>query len=86
MMIVAHTMLPAIKESGIIQNIDEYIENNNITQIIPYKILNTSLYDGKYYGLSYTCNTYTLICNISLLNKYNCSVPTNWDELIYNSI
>lgn len=66
--------------SGVLEDLTEYYEVWDENQFLEGP-LSSATYDGKIYGLPYSCNCLALFYNEDMLNAANVEVPETWDEL-----
>jgi ABC-type glycerol-3-phosphate transport system substrate-binding protein len=82
--LVEHEAIPMLADAGLIQPLDEYL--NNSEQLKINNLLDSAkshcTYDGKLYGLPAYVNPYVLIYNPRLLSKAGLDkTPGRWNEL-----
>ncbi len=81
LIICDNTIMPALINLGVLRDLTEYI--NETHKVSHYSLVqwNNTRYDGKYYGLPFTCDPYVLIWNQGLFDDNGVTVPINWDDL-----
>ncbi|MCH4891372.1 ABC transporter substrate-binding protein [Acidaminobacter sp. JC074] len=67
--------------AGWVEPLDNYMTEEEIDAHLPGAMY-ANLYQGHYYGIPYRTDTGMLYYRKDLLEKYNKSVPTTWDELV----
>lgn len=75
-------MMPALIDMGVFADISEYVEESCQDSMNFQKLWNTTMDDGKYYGIPFTCDPYVLFYNRDVFQKNGLSVPENWDGLL----
>lgn len=61
-------MMPALIDMGVFADISEYVEESCQDSMNFQKLWNTTMDDGKYYGIPFTCDPYVLFYNLSLIH------------------
>jgi raffinose/stachyose/melibiose transport system substrate-binding protein len=67
---------------GDLYNLDDFIKENNLSDIMNDNMLNSMKVDGSVYGLPYQKLVTGFWYNQALFDKYNLKVPETYDELL----
>lgn len=70
-----------IVEAGLALPLDEYIDAETMSKLIPGTLTNFT-FDGKVYGLPYSVATANLYCNKELFDQYGLNLPETYDDLL----
>lgn len=68
-------------EMGVFQDIKELYDAWDENQLLE-SIINSSCYDGKMYGIPYSCNNLELFYNVDMFEEAELEPPATWDELV----
>lgn len=63
------------------EDITSYIQEMEGLDQYYQKVLDSVIYEGRYYGLPFCCNNLGLIYNKDILEQEGILVPKNWEEL-----
>lgn len=81
MLIIDNGYMPALIDLEILCDITGFIEKKGFDRTMYNTLLDSTLSDGRYYGVPFTFFTHALYCNMNILSAYNISVPKTWDDL-----
>ena len=75
-------MMPALIDMGVFADISAYVETCCQDSMNFQKLWNTTMDDGKYYGIPFTCDPYVLFYNSDVFRENGLSAPEDWDGLL----
>lgn len=75
-------MMPALIDMGVFADISAYVEEQCQDSMNFQKLWNTTMDDGKYYGIPFTCDPYVLFYNRDVFTEKGLSAPKDWDGLL----
>lgn len=75
-------MMPALIDMGVFTDISAYVEESCQDSMNFRKLWNTTMDDGKYYGIPFTCDPYVLFYNSDVFKENGRTAPEDWDGLL----
>ncbi len=81
MAILDNPDMPLMIQLGMFEDITEQVKEWGVEEGFYPSILETTRYEGKYYGVPFDCNNTALIYNVRLLEEAGLDPPATWEEL-----
>lgn len=75
-------MMPALIDMGVFVDISAHVDEKLRKSMNFPKLWSTTMDDGKYYGVPFTCDPYVFFYNKNILVEKGQAVPKSWDELL----
>lgn len=82
LIICDNSMMPALIDMGVFVDVTDYVDGKLKKSINFPKLWSTTMDDGKYYGVPFTCDPYVLFYNRNILEEKGEAVPKSWDDLL----
>ena len=73
--------MPGLADMGILEELTEKIDGRMRRSVIYQDLWQSTMSDGRYYGLPFTCNPYVMFYNKTYLEEHNLPIPSNWDQV-----
>lgn len=81
MAILDNPDMPLMIRLGMFEDITEQVEEWKVEEEYYPAIVETTRYEGRYYGVPFDCNNTGLIYNTKLLEEAGLEPPSTWEEL-----